>query len=165
MTARVVQRVGVTTGGIPLRAPCRLRHPSRVDPDQEAILVFDLLEPAQVVVYPDLDWARGSLESLDVAGDGSESAFMVTGRVVQVEPSDDLFALFTVSEQVDLKRLQDLLRAVRGPAYLADDPAAYAQEWLRLDELDAQRPPFVPQRIWAWYRDKHPSGSSARWRL
>ena len=78
--------------------------------------------------------------------------------VVQVQASDDLFALFTVWEQVDLQRLQELLRAVRDPAHLADDPAADAQEWLRLDELDARRPPFVPQRVWAWFGDEHPSG-------
>lgn len=38
----------------------------------------------------------------------------------------DLFAKFEVTEQVDLKRLQTLLRDVRGPSQLADNPSAYA---------------------------------------
>jgi len=63
------------------------------------IFVFDSPEPADVTVYPNLDWARESLESLDVAGDGYEPAFTATGQVVQVSPSDDLFATFEVTVQ------------------------------------------------------------------
>lgn len=120
--------------------------------DQSAIFFFDSADPTSVTVYSNLEWARGSLESLDVGGDGGEPAFTVTGRIVRVEPSADLFATFKVTEQVDLDRLQALLRQVRGPAALADDPPAYAQEWTRLEELDAHRPPFFPERLWSWYR-------------
>lgn len=28
---------------------------------------------------------------------------------------------------------------------------AYAREWRRLDYLDSDRPPFVPERLWSWY--------------
>ena len=42
--------------------------------DQELIFVFDAPKPTQVVVYPCLDWARESLASLDVLGDGHEPA-------------------------------------------------------------------------------------------
>lgn len=144
-------------GPIRLRLPCLFRHPLIVNPDQSPIFVFDSPEPAHVTVYPNLDWARESLESLDVSGDGCESAFTVTGRVVQVAPSGDLFASFEVTEQVAIERLRDLLRVVRGP-HLADDPLAYAHEWMRLDELDAQRPPLVPYRLWTWYRSKVRTG-------
>lgn len=122
--------------------------------DQDAIFVFESPEPAHVTVYPNLEWARESLESLDVAGDGYEPVFTATGRVIRVEPSDELFAELEMTEQVDHERLRYLLRGVRGPAHLANDPAAYAQEWIRLDDLDAQRPPLVPQRVWLWYRSK-----------
>lgn len=125
-----------------------------MNPDQAAIFVFDSPEPAHVTVYPDLDGARESLESLDVTGDGYEPAFTATGQVIRLAPSEHLFATFEVTEQVDPERLQDLLRSARGPSHLADDPSAYAEEWMRLDELDAQRPPFVPQRVWSWYRSK-----------
>jgi len=43
-----------------------------VNVDQAAIFVFESAEPAHVTVYQNLDWARGSLESLDVASDGYE---------------------------------------------------------------------------------------------
>jgi hypothetical protein len=132
---------------------------------QSAIFVFDSLEPTSVTVYPDLEWARGSLESLDVGGDGGEPAFTVTGQIIRIEPSADLFARFEVTQQVDLKRLQALLRQVKGPAELADDPSAYAREWTRVEELDAQRPPFLPERVWSWYRRRSSNRSSpSYWR-
>jgi len=128
--------------------------------DQSAIFFFDSADPTSVTVYQDLEWARGSLESLDVGGDGGEPAFTATGRVIRVEPSADLFATFEVTEQVDLERLQALLRQVRGPAELADHPSAYAQEWSRQEELDAQRPRFFLERLWSWYRRRTNNQSS-----
>ncbi len=121
--------------------------------DQAAIFVLESPKPTSVIVYPNLDWARGSLDSLDVAGGGYELAFTATGQIVQVAPSDDLFARFEVTEQVGLNGFRPY-SGLQGPAHLADDPSAYAQEWMRLEDLDAERPPFVPQRVWSWYRSK-----------
>ncbi len=121
-----------------------------LDPAQPA----GVTSPAHVTVYLNLEWGRESLESLDVAGDDYEPAFPATGRVIRVEPPDDLFAEFEMTDQVDLERLRSLLREVRGPARLANDPSAYAQEWMRLEDLDAERPTLVPQRVWSWCRTK-----------
>ena len=121
--------------------------------DDAAIFVFESPQPSSVVVYPHLDWARESLENLDVAGDGYELAFTATGHVVKVEPTENLFAEFEVTDQIDLERLKTLLQRVRGPAHLANDPSAYAQEWMRREDLDAQRPPIL-QRVWAWCRSR-----------
>ena len=54
--------------------------------------LFKSPDPQSVVVCRNLGWARESLESLDVVGNGYEPVFTATGRVVKVEPSDGLFA-------------------------------------------------------------------------
>lgn len=129
------------------------RHPGLVvEANQDLIFVFDSPEPSHVTVYRSLEWARESLESLDVLGDGHEAAFRATGQFIRVEPSEDLFAAFEMTEQVDLERLTALLRQVRGSAHLADGPRAYAQEWIRQEYLDAERSPVVPEPVWSWYR-------------
>ena len=122
-----------------------------MDPERLAIFVFESPEPSTVVIYPDLDWARESLESQDAAGNGYEPAFTETGQVVDLAPTDDLFATLNLREQVDVVRLQGLLEKVHGPAHLANDPPAYAREWLRLDDLKSQQPPLTLRRLSAWY--------------
>jgi len=122
--------------------------------NRDPVFLFESPVPTVVIVYPDLAWARESLESLDVAGGGSELAFTATGRVLQVEPSKDLFASWQETDEVELERLRNLLRSVPGPKHLASDPVSYAREWTRLDDREAERPPFVPQRVWSWYRSK-----------
>ena len=121
---------------------------------RDAVFLFESPVPTVVIVYPDLAWARESLESLDVTGGGSELAFTATGRVLRVEPSTDLFASWQETDEVDLERLEVLLRSVPGPTHLASDPISYAREWTRLDDREAERPPFVPQRVWSWYRSR-----------
>jgi hypothetical protein len=128
---------------------------------RDAVFLFESPVPSAVIVYPDLAWARKSLESLDVAGDGSELAFTATGRVLRVEPSTDLFASWQETEEVDLERPETLLRSVPGPTHLASDPVSYAREWIRLDDREAERPPFVPRRFWSWYRSRI-SGATSR---
>ena len=76
------------------------------------IFVFDSPHSAHVVIYPNIEWARESLESLDVLGDGQEPAFTATGQVVRIEPSRRLFATLEPTEQHDLGRLRALLRQV-----------------------------------------------------
>jgi len=117
------------------------------------------------MIYPDLEWASESLESLGVASLRKEG-FTETGQVVLISESDDLFAIFELTDVFELDSLRSLLRDLNGPAHLADDPAAYAQGWLRLDALDARRPPFVPTRVWDWYRRHVPDRTpDARWRV
>jgi len=118
--------------------------------DRDQIFVFDVGAVLQVTVYDNLESVRRLVESLDVA-DGSQLAFTVGGHVVCLIPSDDVFADAQLTEEVDPEHLRNLLRQARGPAYLADDPTAYAREWRRLDYLESDRPPFVPQRVWSWY--------------
>jgi hypothetical protein len=120
-----------------------------VTADSDVVFVFDTEPVLQVTVHDSLGSVRGLVESLDVAA-GSQVAFTAEGRVVLLLPSDDVFAEARLTEEVDVERLRALLRQVRGPAHLADDPAAYAREWRRLDHLDSGRPPFVPQRLWSW---------------
>jgi hypothetical protein len=124
---------------------------------REAVFLFVDEDPPQVVIYPDLEWASASLESLDVAS-LREEGFTETGQVVLISESEDLFANFQLTDAFRLDSLRSLLRDLNGPTQLAEDPAAYAQEWLRLDALDARRPPFVPTRLWDWYRGHVPSG-------
>ncbi|HEX8507913.1 MAG TPA: hypothetical protein VF635_00225, partial [Propionibacteriaceae bacterium] len=81
---------------------------------RSAIFVFDSPKPTAVIVYPNREWARESLESLDVGGEGGELAFTAAGQVIRLEPSADLFASFEVTEQVDLARLRQLLQQVDG---------------------------------------------------
>ena len=118
--------------------------------DDDTVFVFDRGAVLQVTVYENLESVCGLVESLDVTDD-SQLAFTVTGRVVRLLPSTDIFADAQLTDEVDLERLRSLLRQARGPADLADDPVAYAREWRRLDCLDSNRPPFVPQRVWSWY--------------
>lgn len=122
-------------------------------PDRQAIFVFESPEPTTVVVYPDLDWARESLESQDVAGNGYEPAFTENGQIVELAPTDDLLAELDLREQVNLELLRSLLGKVHGPAHLADNPSADAREWLRLNDLESQQPLWTLRRLSAWYRD------------
>jgi hypothetical protein len=119
-----------------------------------AVFVFDSGAPPLVTVYDSLESVRGLLESLDVDDDGSQPAFITEGRVVRLLPSSSVFADAQPTDEVDLERLRRLLREARGPAQFAEDPVGYAQEWRRLDELEAERPPFVPERVWSWYSGK-----------
>lgn len=59
--------------------------------EQQAVFLFVDEEPSTVAIYPDLDWARESLESLDVAS-FRDQAFTAAGQVVEVAESADLFA-------------------------------------------------------------------------
>ncbi len=130
----------------------------------QPVFLFENREPSRVLIYRDLDWARGLLEGLDAAT-FREQGFTAAGQVVMVAATADLFARFELTDRVDLEQLKNLLRRVDGPQQLADDPAAYAEEWLRLDDLDARRPPFVPRRLCDWYRERFPGrGADAVWR-
>lgn len=131
-----------------------------MEAEQDLVFVFGSPSPAHVTVYPSIEWAGESLESLDVLGGGHEPAFLATGQVVRVEPSDCLFATLELTDQIDLERLRALLKLVRGPGHLAEDPIRYATEWLRLDDLDARRPPVLPERIWSWYQQTFHSAPS-----
>jgi hypothetical protein len=113
---------------------------------RNAVFVFESGDPPVVDVYEDLEEASGSYESLDVPW--ASAAFLETGQVVTVMATDDVFASFHVTERFDLEELRSLLRRVAGPSHLADDPAAYAQELLRLDSLDVRRPPFIPRWLY-----------------
>lgn len=99
----------------------------------------------QLSIYDNLESACGLIESFDVA-DGSQLGFTVGGRVVGLLPPSDLFADTQLTEEVDLERLRSLLLQARGPAYLADDPVAYARGWRRSDYHESHHPPFMPQR-------------------
>lgn len=118
--------------------------------DRDMVFVFDPGTVLHVTVHDNLESVRWLVESLDVA-DGSQLAFTVRGRVVRLLPTDDVFANAQLTDEVDLERLRGLLSRAQGPAHLADDPVAYAREWRRLDYLESDRPPFVPQRVWSWY--------------
>ena len=80
-------------------------------------------------------------------------------------PTGDLFASWQETDEVDLEGLRTLLRRVPGPVHLASDPVSYAREWARLDDQEARRAPFVPQRVWSWFRyavgDATPSNDGA----
>jgi hypothetical protein len=117
--------------------------------EQQAVFIFENSNPPVVDIYEDLEQARGSFESMDVPS--VSEAFLETGQVVTVVPSDDIFATFHPTERFELERLQSLLRRVAGPTHLADDPSAYAREWLRTDDLDSRRPPFIPR----WLYDRY----------
>ena len=106
-----------------------------VDP----IFVFEG-RPTLLMIYRSAEGARESLESLDVAE--GQAAFTADGRVVDVRPTDGLFAQLVITKRRNLPRLRSLLKEVRGPAHLAEDPMAYAVEWLRIDEVAAEKPPW-----------------------
>jgi hypothetical protein len=59
-----------------------------MDTEQQAVFLFVDEDPSAVAIYPDLDWARGSLESLDVASFRNQ-AFLATGQVVELADSGD----------------------------------------------------------------------------
>lgn len=118
--------------------------------DKDQVFVFDAGAVLHVTVYDNLESVRRLVESLDVA-DGADLAFTAGGRVVRLLPSGDVFVDAQLTEEIDLERLRNLLRHAQGPAHLADDPVAYAREWRRLDYLESDRPPFVPERVWSWY--------------
>ena len=105
----------------------------------EPIFVFED-QPTLLMVYRSVEGARESVESLDVAE--GQAAFTADGHVVDVRRTDDLFAQLVITERRDLPRLRSLLKEVRGPAHLAEDPMAYAAEWLRIDEVAAEKPPW-----------------------
>lgn len=113
----------------------------------EPVFVFDD-PPTLLVVYASLKEARESVESVDV-GEHQE-AFTATGQLVDVTATEDLFARLELGERHDRARLVALLREADGPAYLADDPIAYAQEWRRVDDAEARRPPFLPTFVSRW---------------
>jgi hypothetical protein len=132
--------------------------------ERQALFLFTDEEPSHVEIYPSVDWARESFESQDVAA-YQEQTFTETGQVFRVSESDDLFATFVPTDRVELDLLKKRLRDAEGPQHLADNPAAYAAEWLRLDDLDARRPPFVPVRLWDWYLRRFPNREHNRhWR-
>ena len=79
----------------------------------EPVFVFD--DPPNVlVVYPSLDAARQSVESLDVSE--KQEAFTATGQVVRVTPTGDILAALELTEARDQNRLTQLLRRAWGPA-------------------------------------------------
>lgn len=122
--------------------------------DRNPVFVFHSGAVLHVNVYENLESARGLVESLDVADDGSQLAFTTAGRVVRLLPTAGVFADVQLTDKVHSERLRNLLRHAQGPAHLATDPVAYAREWRRLDYLDSSRPPFVPPRVWAWYSNR-----------
>jgi hypothetical protein len=122
----------------------------RLVSEREALFVFENGDLPVVDIYEDLEEASGSFESLDVPS--VWAAFLETGQVVTVTATNDVFASFHVTERFELEELRTLLRRVAGPSHLADDPVAYAQELLRLDELDSHWPPFLPRWLYDRYR-------------
>ena len=61
-----------------------------------------------------------------------------------------------LTEPYDLTRLKSLLRQVRGPSQLADDPAAYALEWRRIDDIEARWPSVLPNFVSRWLHRQGP---------
>lgn len=118
------------------RVTC-LRKTRHVEP----VFVFDD-PPTVLAVYASLEEAGESLESLDAVED--QVAFTATGQVVEVAATGDLFARLEPTGRHDLAWLTALLRRAVGPAHLADDPIAYAEEWWRVDDIEAGRLPFLP---------------------
>lgn len=131
---------------------------------QQAVFLFVDEEPSTVAIYPDLDWARESLESEDVAS-FKDQAFTADGQVVEVTESGNLFATLTLTDRFEPDLLRVLLAAVDGPRHLANNPATYAHEWLRLDRIDAERPPFLPPAVWNWLKRRYPGIANGKvWR-
>jgi hypothetical protein len=117
----------------------------------QAVFLFHGDKPGLVMVYRDLEDAQASLESLDVGE--RPRAFMEDGQVVRVTATDELFADWQLTDRLESELLRTMLQGVAGPAHLAGDPAAYAKEWLRQDDLDSRRPPLVPHWLWEKLHD------------
>jgi hypothetical protein len=103
--------------------------------DIKAVFVFELEGP--VFVSASVDDAAAEMEGIDVAFGSYTHAFTDTGQVISISNDADL-AVLTLTGVSDLQQLKNLLRQARGPSDLADDPLAYANEWLRLEERDRQ---------------------------
>ena len=65
--------------------------------------------------------------------------------MVNLVATDDLFARLDPTERYDKARLAAQLRQAHAPDHLADDPIAYADEWWRIDDLEAWRSPCLPR--------------------
>lgn len=108
------------------------------------VFLFVDEDPSAVAIYPDLDWARGSLESLDVASFRNQ-AFLATGQVVELADSGDCSQLSLSPIGFELDLLKGHLKFANGPKHLPDDPAAYPREWLRLTDSMPRGHPSYPR--------------------
>ncbi len=115
------------------------------------VFVFDD-PPSLLEVYESIEEARESVESLDVTAE-QQLAFTAAGQVIEVAPALDrgLWAHLELTDRYDLTRLKSLLREAHGPAHLADDPIAYAEEWWHLDDIRSRLPPLLPSAAHNWW--------------
>lgn len=73
--------------------------------ERHALFLFTDEQPSHVQIYPNLQWAKESLESQDVAAFQKE-AFTETGQVVRLSESEELFAKFDPTDRIEVDHLK-----------------------------------------------------------